>query len=44
MKEYKKPEMSIKTLVQDTKLATDNGIEDGEIAASAHTWWPDFAQ
>ena len=47
MKEYLKPEMSIKTLVQNTDIAAvtfDNSVYEEEAHASAHDWWPDFAE
>ena len=45
MKEYQKPELSIKALIQDTDLAAS--LSDGEygfeVELSSFTWWPDYA-
>ena len=46
MKEYIKPELLVKALVQDTDLAAS--LSDGEygdmVERSAVTWWPDYAE
>ena len=46
MKEYMKPELLIKALVQDTDLAAS--VSDGEygnmVEQSANAWWPDYAE
>ncbi len=46
MKEYIKPELSIKSLIQDTDLAAsiEDGLYGDEAGASAAPWWPDYAQ
>ena len=45
MKEYIKPELTVKSLVQNTELAADlaDGLYGGETGASAAPWWPDYA-
>ena len=46
MKEYIKPELLVKALVQDIDLAAS--LNDGEygdmVEQSAVTWWPDYAE
>lgn len=46
MKEYIKPELIVKSLVQDTTLAVDlaDGLYKDEADASAAPWWPDYAE
>ena len=46
MKEYIKPELLIKALVQDTDLAASvpDGEYGGTVEQSAVTWWPDYAE
>jgi hypothetical protein len=45
MKEYIKPELTVKSLVQNTDLAVDlaDGVYKDEADASAAPWWPDYA-
>lgn len=46
MKEYIKPELISKSLIQDTELAVDlaDGLYENEAETSALPWWPDYAE
>ena len=43
MKEYQKPEMNVKTLIQDTEIA-EEVVYDREVEMSANDWWLDYAE
>ena len=46
MKEYTKPELTLKSLIQNTEVAVDlaDGLYENEADASAAPWWPDYAE
>lgn len=42
MKEYQKPEILVKSLIQNDSIASYQWTDpDGSVGVSANVWWPD---